>query len=205
MNVAQIEPQDETRATRMRDRRHDKAHGLLLGQLTGNKGPAPGVLTDRRSGRDRRRENSIHAFVYGNFRPRRRSSRRADDSHRFIFDWHEPRLLYVALAIVLLSCTDALFTLNLLHIGAVEVNLFMDNMITVGVERFLWVKISTTVVSVTALVFTAQRHFMGWFRVIRLLELICVGYVVLIVYEIYLFSQILEMDPVTLTSLLMAF
>lgn len=203
--MAPDDPQEDASTLRTRDRRHAKTHGLLLGQLTGNKGPAPGVLADRRSGRDRRRENSIHAFVYGNFRPRRRSSRRADDHHRFVFDWHEPRLLYVSLAIVLLSCTDALFTLNLLHIGAVEVNLFMNSMITVGVEQFLWVKISTTIISVTTLVFTAQRRFMGWFRVIRILELICVGYVMLIVYEIYLFSQILDMDPITLTSLLMAF
>jgi len=71
----------------------------------------------------------------------------------------------------------------------------MNDMITVGVEHFLWVKIGTTVVSVMTLVFAAQRRFMGWFRVIRLLHVICAGYVVLIVYEIYLFSQILGFGP----------
>ncbi len=180
---------------RIGERRHEQS--LVLGQLTGNKGPAPGVPEERRLLADRRREYSLHAFLYGNFRPRRRRSRRAADDHRFIFDWHEPHLLYTALAIVLLSCTDALFTLNLLHIGAVEVNLAMNGMITVGVEQFLWVKISTTVISVLALVFAAQRRFMGWFRVVRLLQAICVGYVVLIAYEIYLFSQILGLGPFT--------
>jgi len=197
-----------TRSTEVRDsarQRRFAADRLVLGQLTGSKGPAPGVPTDRRLGTDRRRENSLHAFVYGNFRPRRRASRRAADSHRFVFDWHEPHLLYIALAIVLLSCTDALFTLNLLHIGAVEVNLFMNSMITVGVEQFLWVKIGTTIVSVLALVFAAQRHFMGWFRVIRVLQIACVGYLALIVYEIYLFGEILNLDLLTLGSLIVAF
>lgn len=184
---------------------HRRRQGLVLGQLTGDKGPAPGLLEDRRTGRDRRREKSIHAFFYGNFRPRRRNSRRAADHHHFIFDWHEPHLLYVALAIVLLSCTDALFTLNLLHLGAIEVNLFMNDMLAIGTEQFLWVKISTTIVSVLTLVFAAQRHFMGWFRVIRLLHLICVGYVALIAYEIYLFSHILGMDPISLISAILYF
>ena len=186
-------------------RRNEKSHGLVLGQLTGDKGPAPGLLEDRREEADRRREKSLHAFVYGNFRPRRRNSRRAADSHRFIFDWHEPHLMYVALAIVLLSCTDALFTLNLLHIGAVEVNLFMNDMLAVGIEQFLWVKISLTIVSVLALVFAAQRHFMGWFRVFRLLHLICIGYFVLIAYEIFLFSQILGLSPLELVSAILYF
>jgi len=181
--------------SRIGERRHEQS--LVLGQLTGNKGPAPGIPEERRLLADRRREHSIHAFLYGNFHPRRRNSRRTADDHRFVFDWHEPHLLYTALAIVLLSCADALFTLNLLHIGAVEVNLVMNGMITVGVEQFLWVKISTTVISVLALVFAAQRRFMGWFRVVRLLQAICVGYVVLIAYEIYLFSQILGLGPFT--------
>lgn len=197
-----------TRSTEDRDNARDHrvvADRLVLGQLTGARGPAPGVVAERRRGDDRRRENSLHAFVYGNFRPRRRASRRAADGHRFIFDWHEPRLLYIALAIVLLSCTDALFTLNLLHIGAEEVNLFMNSMITVGVEQFLWVKIGTTIVSVLALVFAAQRRFMGWFRVIRVLEIACVGYLALIAYEIYLFGKILDLDLLTLGSLIIAF
>ena len=201
--MGSIHPQDQAHARQMRKRRTEKSHELILGQLTGNKGPAPGVLEDRRAATNRRRENSVHAFFYGNFHPRRRSSRRDADDHHFIFDWHEPHVLYVALAIVLLSCTDALFTLNLLQIGAVEANQVMNHLIQTGVEQFLWVKIGTTIVSVLALVFAAKRRFMGKFRVIRLLHIICVGYVGLIIYEIYLFSQILGMDPISLGSLIL--
>ncbi|MAF82758.1 MAG: hypothetical protein CL797_01480 [Chromatiales bacterium] len=154
-------------------------------------GPAPGLLKDRREANNRRREKSLFAFMYGNFRPRRRQSRRSADNHHYIFDWHESHLLYVALAIVLLSCTDALFTLNLLGIGAYEANLFMSEMLKVGVEQFLSVKIGITVVSVVVLVFAAQSQFMGRFRVARLLYIICFAYVGLIVYELFLFKQIL--------------
>lgn len=195
-----IDSSDQATAERTSDRCPEKSHGLVLGQLTGNKGPAPGVLDDRRLESDRREQNSVAAFVYGNFHPRRRASRRTDEEHRFIFDWHEPRLLYVALAIILLSCTDALFTLNLLQIGATEANIVMDSLITAGVGPFLWIKISTTIVSVLALVFAAQRRFMGKFRVMRVLQVICAGYVALIIYEIYLFCLILGMDPFTLGS-----
>ena len=45
---------------------------------------------------ENRRKSALRAFVYGNFRPRRRAHRRAADDHRFLFDWHEPRILYLS-------------------------------------------------------------------------------------------------------------
>jgi hypothetical protein len=203
MGSNQAQAQEQGQDSLVRELREAKRQALILGQLTGDRGPAPGVPTERRAAKNRRRENSFHAFLYGNFRPRRRSSRRADDHHRFIFDWHEPHVLYTALAIVLLSCTDALFTLNLLQIGAIEVNQIMDHLIQTSVERFLWIKIGTTIVSVLVLVFVAQRRILGQFRAIRILQGICVLYAGLIGYEIYLFSQILGMDPFTLGSLIL--
>ncbi|MFW2405882.1 MAG: DUF5658 family protein [Gammaproteobacteria bacterium] len=163
--------------------------GLVLNQLTGNIGPAPGLVACRRSGEDRRRR-SIGAFLYGNFRPRRRGVRRTEDGHRFLFDWHEPRVLYLALAVLLLSCTDALFTLNLLLLGANEANALMDSMLSEGVDAFLAVKISMTAIAIVVLVAAANRKFCGLFRVVRLLQLICLGYLVLIGYEIWLFSAV---------------
>jgi len=167
----------------------DMSTGLVLAQLTGNRGPAPGLVASRRSGEDRRR-SSLSAFVYGNFRPRRRGVRRDDDQHRFLFDWYEPRVLYLALAVLLLSCTDALFTLNLLLLGAHEANAFMDSLLTDGIDAFLSVKIGMTAISVVMLVAAANRKFLGLFRVERLLQLICVGYLILIGYEIWLFSVV---------------
>jgi len=150
-----------------------------------------GLDDDRRGSADQR-GRPIRSFFYGNFRPRRRAHRRGEDDHRFVFDWHEPRVLYLALSILLLSCVDALFTLNLLHFGAEEANFLMDALLGQSVDQFLMVKIGLTAISLIFLVVSAQRHFMGWFRVERLLQLICIGYFGLIAYEIYLFNLIFE-------------
>lgn len=117
--------------------------------------------------------------------------RRDDDHNLLLLDFYDPKMLYLALAILLLSCTDALFTLNLLVLGAEELNVFMQAMLDRSVPTFIGVKIGLTAVSVVVLVVVAQRRFMGWFRVVRVLQGICVGYVALIAYELYLFSQIM--------------
>jgi len=166
----------------------EKRRGLVLGQLTGNKGPAPGVVDCRRN--DDRRKRKVTSLIYGNFRPRRRDGRRMHDHHSAIFDWHQPRVLYLGLAVLLLSCTDALFTLNLLKLGATEANAVMDSTLRQGVDSFLAVKISLTAVSVIVLVAVAQRQVFGLFRVIRLLQLVCLGYIALIGYEFWLFGVV---------------
>ena len=155
--------------------------------------PLPADADERRDSGDRR-QRPVRSFVYGNFRPRRRAHRRSDDDHRFVFDWHEPRILYVVVSILLLSCADALFTLNLLTLGAEEANFLMDSLLAVSVDKFLTVKISLTAVSLILLGVAAKRHFMGWFRVERILHVICFGYAVLIVYELYLFQVLLDID-----------
>lgn len=172
-----------------------KSSGLVLGQLTGKAGPAPGVPACRRRQADRR-QRSLVAFLYGNFRPRRRHFRREEDQHRIMFDWHEPRVLYLALGVLLLSCTDALFTLNLLKLGASEANALMESMLARGVHAFVAVKISMTAISVIVLVSVARRKFFGLIRVVRLLQLICLGYLVLIGYEIWLFSMVFDIAGV---------
>lgn len=158
---------------------------LVVGQLTGSKGPAPGLVADRRESGDRR-THSLHSFAYGSVRPRRRVGRRAGDDHNIFLDWHEPRVLYLVLAILLMSCTDALLTLNILAIGGQELNGFMDWLIARDVGQFVSVKIGITAVSLVALVVVAQRHFLGRIRVIRLMQLFCAGYAVLIGYELML-------------------
>ena len=170
-----------------------EATAIVLDPLSGESVPQIGLPNDPRVVADRRRR-PIRSFIYGNFRPRRRAHRRGEDAHRFIFDWHEPRILYLAVSILLLSCTDALFTLNLLTVGAQEANFLMNSLLEQSVDRFLTIKISLTAISLVFLVVASQRHFMGWFRVERLLHVVCVGYIFLIAYEIYLFSVIFELS-----------
>ena len=96
----------------------------VLAQLTGRVAYAPGVYEDRRT-QAARRSHSFWSFVYGSFRPRRRTGRRRGDENHVHFDWHDPGVLYLALSIVLMSCADALFTLNILTAGGSEVNAVM--------------------------------------------------------------------------------
>ncbi len=139
-----------------------------------------------------RRNHSAWSFTYGSFRPRRRLGRRSGDHDRVFLDWHEPRVLYLVLAIVLMCCADALFTLNLLAIGANELNVLMNVLINHDVERFLAVKIGVTGASAVLLAVAARRKFLGVIPVLRVLQLFCAGYVLLIIWELWLFASYLS-------------
>jgi len=161
--------------------------------LTGNREAASLVTAERRRNANRR-AGFWGALLYGNFRPRRRSSRREVDTHWYLFDWHEPRVLYLALAVFLLSCTDALFTLNLINAGAAEANAVMARMLEIGMSQFVSVKISMTGFSLIILVIAARRNFIGPFNVEHLLQMFFAGYVLLIGYEIYMFWYVFELS-----------
>jgi|GEM_PF-314311 len=161
--------------------------------LTGNSEAVSHVTAERRQSVNRR-TGFWGALLYGNFRPRRRDSRRAVDAHCYLFDWHEPRVLFLALAVFLLSCTDALFTLNLINAGAAEANIVMARMLAVGMTQFVTVKISMTGLSLIVLVIAARRKFIGPFNVEHLLQMFLAGYVLLIGYEIYMFWYVFELS-----------
>lgn len=159
---------------------------------SGSHSPATAWPLERRESDDRR-SHSWRTFFYGNFRPRRRDSRRAADEHHFLFDWHEPRILYLALGVLLLSCTDALFTLNLINIGASEANIFMASMLAGGVDQFVSSKIWITSLSVVLLVVVVRRRLFGPVNVEHLLQFCCALYLLVIAYEVYLFLFIFEL------------
>ena len=153
------------------------------------------MTVDRRDSIDRR-SGTWWAVLYGNFRPRRRDSRRDSDSHLFWFDWHEPRVLFLSLGVLLLSCTDALFTLNLLNAGAAEANAIMASMLAIGVDSFVVSKIILTSLSLLVLVVVARRNFIGSLTVEHILQVFFAGYLLLIGYEIYMFWFVFDLDIV---------
>ncbi len=140
---------------------------------------------ERRRTADRRRQTAW-SLAYGGLRPRRRTGRRTGDERHIWLDWHEPRVLYLTLAIVLMSCADALFTLNLLAIGAEELNSVMRVLLDKGSHWFLWGKIGLTSVSAVVLAVAARRYVLGHVPVIALIKLCLLGYAVLIAWELYL-------------------
>jgi hypothetical protein len=97
-------------------------------------------------------------------------------------------VLYLVLAIVLMCCADALFTLNLMAIGAEEMNALMGTLIAQDVGHFLAVKIGVTCISVVLLAIAARRQFLVVIPVFRVLQLFCAGYVALILWELWLFA-----------------
>lgn len=153
--------------------------------LAGQPDAIAGVESERRAQADRRR-HSPWSLLYGGFRPRRRQGRRVGDEHEGFLDWHEPRVLYLALSILLLSCADALFTLNLLAAGGEEVNGVMRALLGQGPRWFLWSKIGLTGLSIVVLVIGARRLLLGRLPVLWLLRAFFLGYAVLVAWEIYL-------------------
>ena len=147
---------------------------------------AQGCILDRRTVAIERRDQSFWSVIYGGLYPRRVYNRRPVDDQKFIIDWHDNGLFMVAMAIILMSLMDALFTLNLLSLGAEEINYFMKVLIEYGASLFLTVKLSATSCGVVLLVAFARFKLGGLLRVRRVLEILCGVYGCLIVWELYL-------------------
>lgn len=168
--------------------RYNKARELVVRQLMGRGGPAPGLLAERRAAE--RRDAGLRSLAYGGVRPRRRSARRQGDHQQGFLDWHEPRVLYLALAVLLMSCADALLTLNILEAGGREVNGLMDWLIRRDTNSFVATKIAITGVGVILLVLAVNRHFLGRVPVIQLLRAFCFGYAALLAWELFLLARL---------------
>ena len=95
-----------------------------------------------------------------------------------------------------MSGLDALLTLNILTAGGEELNGFMDWLIKADPSWFVMAKLAITGLGVTMLVVAVNRHFFGVLRVIRIMEAICIGYLLLMVWELsllgYLFPTVLR-------------
>jgi hypothetical protein len=145
---------------------------------------------DRRSGTERR-QKTMAAYWHGGLHPRRRSGRRASDSHYPIIDWYPPRLLAPALAILGLCVLDGLLTVLLMTHGAVELNPVMAAFLPHDLGWFAAIKLALT--SMGLFILVACSH-MRLFRTIPgevLVYLVLVGYACLIAYEL----KLLELAP----------
>lgn len=140
--------------------------------------------TSRRKISGDRRKRSTWSIIYGNFRPRRRDPRRNEDRNRFLADWHHPSLLYVSIAILLLSATDAYLTMRLLNEGARELNWFMAQLIHANPQQFIALKMALTGLGVILLVTRRHARLFGRIPIEGVLYAIMFGYVVLIAYEL---------------------
>lgn len=143
---------------------------------------------ENRTSKVDRRQQSLHSIVYGGLHPRRVVNRRPADDQWAVVDWHDQGLFMVSMAIVLMSCMDAFFTLNLLNLGAQELNYFMDVLIAADTTVFLLAKFSLTSLGVICLVTFSRFRLGGFLRVRRVLEALCAMYACLIIWELYLLA-----------------
>jgi hypothetical protein len=150
---------------------------------------APIRFNERRRGPDRR-NTTLRSFLRGGFTPRRRGGRRAGEQHLPV-DWHEPYLLFLSVAILLLSVVDAFFTLTLMTVGATEANPVMAFILDHYPQLFALSKMAFTSVGVLVLVAVARARLFRVMKVGAVLQGLFVAYVALISYEWWLLRAIL--------------
>jgi Domain of unknown function (DUF5658) len=146
------------------------------------------LINERRLGSDRR-HLTWRTFVQGGLTPRRRGVRRQGDRLDFV-DWHEPHLLFLSVAILLLSVADALLTITLMTQGAQEANPVMAFMLEQHPQLFAAAKMSLTGMGLIVLVVLSRARLFRIIRVSSIIHWCLIGYVALIVYESWLLKQI---------------
>jgi hypothetical protein len=115
--------------------------------------------------------------------------RRVGKSVNTYVDRYEAPLLAAALLIIVCSILDAAFTLELLRLGALELNYLMAHLIEQDLGKFIWFKVSLTGLSITFLVIHKNFRIIGRFTVTHLLYLIAMSYMLLVYYQILMFRH----------------
>lgn len=137
-----------------------------------------------------RRRLTFRTLVRSGVTPRRRNGRRRGDRDGIV-DWHEPDLLFLALTILLLSITDAFFTVTLLANGATEINPLLAYVFQHFPGFFPIFKMTLTGVGVVVLVAMARARVFRIVRVKTILQFILAGYVAVIAYEVWMMNTVL--------------
>lgn len=106
-----------------------------------------------------------------------------------VTDWFQAQWLAVGIIILLLCVADAVLTLTLISLGAVEMNPLMDPLVRGSGHSFAYWKLGLTAMGVLVLTLLARVRF--WGRTVgTILYLVLVGYAVLVTYEVFLLRNI---------------
>jgi Domain of unknown function (DUF5658) len=160
-------------------------------RMTESKRPAvPRKATAERRAPAERRLSILGALWHGSFARRRRAPRRESDRHPAMTDWFQSRWLVTALAILILSTTDAILTLELVSRGAIEINPFMEPLVRGSGRSFALWKLGLTSLGVVVLTMTARLRLFGRITVGSFLYVLLGAYVLLIGYEVALLHSV---------------
>lgn len=142
---------------------------------------------ERRSGYDRRDQEMR---VLKNFRltGRRTYVRREEDRWKLQWiDRHSSKTIVAVLSIMMLSVLDAIFTLDLVHRGAVELNPVLAYYLDYSPLIFFWVKYMLTWSAVLIILLTKNMYFLKTgFQVKFLFFIIPIPFLLVIHWELYL-------------------
>lgn len=139
-----------------------------------------------------RRQNRASFFSVFRTNGRRKNVRRAVEALvvGHYLDHYDARLFVPSLIILVLCMIDAHITLNLLALGATELNTFMKIAIEKGVIIFLVTKYAMTATSVVFLVIHHQFRIFNIVQVRHIIYGYAWVYIVLLTYEITMWAYI---------------
>jgi len=116
------------------------------------------------------------------------NGRRSPDRRFAVLDRVESGVAWLAIALVVMSMLDALFTLTLISRGGSELNPVMNLLLNYHVNAFALAKMSLTAIPAALLVATANVTLFGRVRSRTLLAALTGLYAGLMVYELMLLS-----------------
>lgn len=151
---------------------------------------APPAFRERRVNKVDRRALTWRTVLTSGFAPRRRGGRRAGERDLPV-DYHEPYLLLLAVAMLILSVCDAFLTVKLLADGAEETNPLLEFVLDEHPRLFAVAKMALTGFGVVLLVAVARTKLFKIVRADVLLQLLVVAYFTLVAYEAWLVRTML--------------
>jgi hypothetical protein len=140
--------------------------------------------------RSDRRCHSWATFHGSLFHNRRRQFRRSDDHVNAYQDWHGHVPLAATVLIILLCFADAFFTTILLSEGAVEMNIFMDWLLSKNIHAFTIVKMAVTGIALIVLVMHYNFRIYRFIAVKYVIFALIPTYSLLILYELRMLASI---------------
>jgi hypothetical protein len=151
-----------------------------------NASPVP--LRERRGNENDRRSLTLRTLLTSGLAPRRRAGRRAGE-HESPVDFHDPYLLTLAIAMLVLSVADGFLTVTLMSDGAEEANPVLAFVLAEQPRLFAAVKMGMTGFGVMLLVAMARARLFELVRASVFLRGLVVAYFALVAYEAWLVSS----------------
>jgi hypothetical protein len=140
---------------------------------------------ERRVNATDRRALTLRTFLTGGFAPRRRSGRRTGEQETPV-DFHEPYLLSLAVAMLVLSVIDGFLTVTLMTNGAEETNPLLAFVLAEHPRLFAAIKMGLTGFGVVFLVAVARARVFKLLRASVFLHGLVAAYLALVLYEAWL-------------------